>query len=70
MCGYALLKVYQRQFIKVLQMLMNRYIPLLEKISEQGQGSKSYLQRLKMLLEDVGRTGSFKLPQGLPNSLR
>jgi hypothetical protein len=57
-CGDKYLRMYGAQARKVIQLLMNDFIPL---IPQQGISGTS---RLKTLLEDYLRTGQLPPPNG------
>ena len=66
--GHALIKAYGKQFIKLLQTFIQKYMPKLKAASVAGDGGPQ--SRLETFLEKVLRTGQIKPPEGLLTSMR
>ncbi|KAJ1133756.1 hypothetical protein NDU88_000232 [Pleurodeles waltl] len=66
-CGNALMKQYQGQFLKMIQLIKEEYFPRIEKITSSGQMGS--LTRLKQFLEQCLQRKDIPLPKGfLPSS--
>ncbi|XP_078502733.1 mRNA export factor GLE1 isoform X2 [Lissotriton helveticus] len=65
-CGNALMKQYQVQFLKLIQLIKEDYFPRIEKITSSGQMGS--LTRLKQLLEQCLQRKDIPLPKGFLQS--
>ena len=66
--GHLMLKTYGNQFIKLLKVFMQQYMPKVKAASPAGAGGP--LQRLESFLEKVVKTGKIDPPEGMLTNMK
>lgn len=62
-CGFAMAKAYDKQFFKLIQILIQGYFPKIEAVTPKGSGGP--VTRLKSYLQNCLKSQTFPPPPGL-----
>ncbi|XP_071848274.1 uncharacterized protein [Apostichopus japonicus] len=65
-CGFALIETYNKQFLKLLEVLIHGYFPKIEAVTPKGSGGP--VMRLKSYLQNCLGSHKFPPPAGLLSS--